>query len=109
MQGFIGVLGKASTKASTILALAHYPTRARRGHAHCTDARKDQSSYPYKMKVQDMTQRYRKFKRAWGMWYAFGHGHGQFGQPQNAGANGGSPKSQRHERNRTATGYQPRS
>jgi hypothetical protein len=23
------------------------------------------------MKVQDMTQRYRKFKRAWGMWYAF--------------------------------------
>src|ERR1017187_1715268 len=27
--------------------------------------------YPYKMKAQDMTQRYRKFKRAWGMWYAF--------------------------------------
>ena len=23
------------------------------------------------MKVQDMTQRYRKFKRSWGMWYAF--------------------------------------
>jgi hypothetical protein len=23
------------------------------------------------MKVQDMTQRYRKFKRVWGMWYAF--------------------------------------
>jgi hypothetical protein len=23
------------------------------------------------MKVLDMTQRYRKFKRAWGMWYAF--------------------------------------
>jgi hypothetical protein len=23
------------------------------------------------MKVQDMTQRYRKFKRAWGTWYAF--------------------------------------
>ena len=23
------------------------------------------------MKTQDMTQRYRKFKRAWGMWYAF--------------------------------------
>ena len=23
------------------------------------------------MKMQDMTQRYRKFKRAWGMWYAF--------------------------------------
>jgi integrase len=23
------------------------------------------------MKIQDMTQRYRKFKRAWGMWYAF--------------------------------------
>jgi site-specific recombinase XerD len=23
------------------------------------------------MKAQDMTQRYRKFKRAWGMWYAF--------------------------------------
>jgi hypothetical protein len=23
------------------------------------------------MKMQDMTQRYRKFKRSWGMWYAF--------------------------------------
>jgi hypothetical protein len=23
------------------------------------------------MKVQDMTQRYRKFKRTWGMWYPF--------------------------------------
>jgi hypothetical protein len=23
------------------------------------------------MKMKDMTQRYRKFKRAWGMWYAF--------------------------------------
>jgi hypothetical protein len=23
------------------------------------------------MKTQDMTQRYRKFKRVWGMWYAF--------------------------------------
>ena len=23
------------------------------------------------MKAQDMTQRYRKFKRAWGMWCAF--------------------------------------
>src|SRR5450432_3411396 len=23
------------------------------------------------MKVQDMTQRYRKFQRAWGTWYAF--------------------------------------
>ncbi len=23
------------------------------------------------MKAQDMTQRYRKFKRSWGMWYAF--------------------------------------
>ena len=22
------------------------------------------------MKAQDMTQRYRKFKRSWGMWYA---------------------------------------
>src|ERR1035438_9799133 len=70
-RGFIGVLGKPSTKSSTILALVHYPARARRGHAHCTDARQNQSSYPYKMKVQDMTQRYRKFKRAWGMWYAF--------------------------------------
>src|ERR1035438_7872782 len=71
MQGFNGVWGEPSTKSSTILALAHYPARARRGHAHCTDARQNQSSYPYKMKVQDMTQRYRKFKRSWGMWYAF--------------------------------------
>jgi hypothetical protein len=70
-RGFIGVLGKSSTKSSTILALAHYPALARRGHAHCTDARQIQPPYPYKMKVQDMTQRYRKFKRAWGMWYAF--------------------------------------
>jgi len=23
------------------------------------------------MKAQDMTQRYRKFKRSWGIWYAF--------------------------------------
>jgi len=71
MQGFIGVLGKSSTKSSTILTLAHYPALARRGHAHCTDARQNQPPYPYKMKVQDMTQRYRKFKRAWGTWYAF--------------------------------------
>jgi len=28
------------------------------------------------MKVQDMTQRYRKFKRSWGMWYAFDTGTG---------------------------------
>ena len=28
------------------------------------------------MKVQDMTQRYRKFKRAWGMYYAFGNATG---------------------------------
>src|ERR1035437_2719485 len=71
-RGFIGVLGKSSTN----LALAHYPTRARRGHAHCTDARQIQPPYPYKMKVQDMTQRYRKFKRAWGMWYAFDNATG---------------------------------
>jgi hypothetical protein len=70
-RGLAGVRGKSSTKSSTVLALAHYPARARRGHAHCTDAGQIQSSYPYKMKVQDMTQRYRKFKRAWGMWYAF--------------------------------------
>ena len=35
-----------------------------------------QTSYPYKMKVQDMTQRYRKFQRAWGMWYAFDNATG---------------------------------
>ena len=29
------------------------------------------ASYPYKMKALDMMQRYRKFKRSWGMWYAF--------------------------------------
>jgi len=40
-------------------------------HAHYTDAGANQTSYPYKMKITDMTQRYRKFKRAWGMWYAF--------------------------------------
>jgi L-lactate utilization protein LutB len=51
-------------KSSTILALAHYPARARRGHAHCTDAGENQSSCPSKMKLQDMTQRYRKFKRS---------------------------------------------
>jgi len=34
------------------------------------------ASYPYKMKVQDMTQRYRKFQRAWGMWYAFDNATG---------------------------------
>jgi hypothetical protein len=28
------------------------------------------------MKAQDMTQRYRKFKRAWGMWYAFDNATG---------------------------------
>ena len=28
------------------------------------------------MKTQDMTQRYRKFKRAWGMWYAFDNATG---------------------------------
>jgi hypothetical protein len=28
------------------------------------------------MKTQDMIQRYRKFKRAWGMWYAFDTGTG---------------------------------
>jgi hypothetical protein len=28
------------------------------------------------MKVQDMTHRYRKFKRAWGMWYAFDNATG---------------------------------
>ena len=33
--------------------------------------RANQSAYPYNMKVLDMTQRYRKFKRSWGMWYAF--------------------------------------
>jgi len=27
--------------------------------------------YPYKMMTQDMTQRYRKFKRTWGMYYAY--------------------------------------
>jgi len=69
--GFIGVWGKFSTKSSTVLALVHYPAQARRGRAHCPDARQNQPPYPYKMKVQDMTQRYRKFKRSWGMWYAF--------------------------------------
>jgi hypothetical protein len=52
--GLIGVRGKSST----ILALVHYPARGRRGHAHCTDAGQIQPSYPYKMKAQDMTQRY---------------------------------------------------
>ncbi len=28
------------------------------------------------MKMQDMTQRYRKFKRSWGMWYAFDNATG---------------------------------
>jgi integrase len=28
------------------------------------------------MKIQDMTQRYRKFKRSWGMWYAFDNATG---------------------------------
>ena len=28
------------------------------------------------MKVQDMKQRYRKFKRAWGTWYAFDNATG---------------------------------
>jgi hypothetical protein len=69
-------VGKSSTKSSTFLALVHYLARARRGHAHCTDARKNHSSYPYKMKAQDMTQRYRKFKRAWGTWYAFDNATG---------------------------------
>ena len=36
----------------------------------------DQTSYPYKMKVQDMTQRYRKFQRSWGTWYAFDNATG---------------------------------
>jgi hypothetical protein len=34
------------------------------------------ASYPYKMKVQDMTQPYRTFQRAWGMWYAFDNATG---------------------------------
>jgi hypothetical protein len=49
---------------------------ARRGHGHCTDAGAVQSSYPYKMKVQDMKQRYRKFQRSWGTWYAFDNATG---------------------------------
>src|SRR5690349_9662794 len=68
LRALIGVWGKPSTKSSTVLALVHYPARARRGRAHCTDARPKQPSYPYKMKT-DMTLRYRKFKRSWGMWY----------------------------------------
>ena len=36
------------------------------------------------MKVQDMTQRYRKFKRAWGMWYAFDNATGNSVEPQDA-------------------------
>jgi hypothetical protein len=36
---------------------------------------KIRTSYPYKMKVQDMT-RYRKFQRSWGMWYAFDNATG---------------------------------
>src|ERR1039458_9319491 len=75
-RGFSGVRAKSSTKSSTILALVHYPPRTRRAHAHCTDAGASQSSYPYKMKAEDMTQRYRKFKRAWGMWYAFDNATG---------------------------------
>jgi hypothetical protein len=33
------------------------------------------AGYPYKMKAQDMTQHYRKFKRSWGTWYAFDNDH----------------------------------
>jgi len=68
---WLGSGGKASTKSSTVLAPAHYPARTRYTHAECPDAGEIQASYPTKMKAQDMTQRYRKFKRAWGMWYAF--------------------------------------
>lgn len=67
----MGSEGKSSTISSTVLAPAHYPARTRHTHAACPDARANQSSYPTKMKAQDMTQRYRKFKRSWGMWYAF--------------------------------------
>jgi integrase len=67
----LGSGGKSSTKSSTVLAPAHYPARTRHIHAECPDAGENQASYPYKMKVVDMTQRYRKFKRSWGMWYAF--------------------------------------
>jgi hypothetical protein len=41
------------------------------------DAVARQTSYPYKMKVQDMTQRYRKFQRSWGTWYAFDNATGK--------------------------------
>ena len=54
----MGSKGKSPTKSSTVLALVYYPARARRGHAHCSDAGENQPSYPYKMKAQDMTQRY---------------------------------------------------
>jgi hypothetical protein len=72
----LGVRGKSSTKSSTVLALVHYPALALRRQAHYPDARENQPAYPYKMKVQDMTQRYRKFKRSWGTWYAFDNATG---------------------------------
>jgi hypothetical protein len=42
--------------------------------ADCLGPRKIR--FPYKMKVQDMTQRYRKFQRNWGTWYAFDNATG---------------------------------
>jgi hypothetical protein len=53
-KGLIGVRVESSTKSSTILALVHYPAQARRGHADCPDARQNQTSYPYQMRMQDM-------------------------------------------------------
>ena len=70
-MGFSGVWAESSTKSSTVLTPAHHPSRARHGHAHCTDAGTNLPAYPYKMKVTDMTLRYRKFKRTWDMYYAF--------------------------------------
>jgi hypothetical protein len=49
IKGLIGV----RVESSTISGLVHYPAQARRGHAHCSDARQNQTTYPYKMKMQD--------------------------------------------------------
>ena len=67
---------ECSSPLELFFQLVHYPSRARYMHAYCTDAGENQASYPYKMTAQDMTQRYRKFKRSWGMWYAFDNATG---------------------------------
>src|SRR5512140_1194964 len=63
-------MGESSTKPSTNSTLAHYPACAGPPQAHRPGARENQRHILTNMKV-DMPERYRKFKRTWGTYYAY--------------------------------------